>query len=282
MCPTCDQNIDSNVKEHKHTEAKTRAKFLQEEIREVDDQLATLNNSISKLTDQLKVADMIDSEGTKIMNLRQNVSRMMVEYQKDLDQIGDTHGDLKGANKTLSCMIEDRTSLFDEKATLAESKSYYDAIFEMLRDTGIKTKIIKQYLPAMNKLINHYLQALDFFVSFNIDESFQEEIRSRYRDTFNYASFSEGEKQRIDLALLFTWRKVAAMKNSASTNLLVLDETFDSSLDTEGIENLMKILDTIDDGTNTFIISHKGDVLESKFENKIEFVTHNNFSEARI
>jgi DNA repair exonuclease SbcCD ATPase subunit len=148
----------------------------------------------------------------------------------------------------------------------------------MLKDTGIKTKIIKQYLPVINKLVNQYLQTLDFFVLFNLDESFNETIKSRYRDEFTYASFSEGEKQRIDLSLLFTWRQIAKMKNSANTNLLILDETFDSSLDNDGIDNLMKILNTVTTDTNVFIISHKGDVLDSKFRNKIEFIKERNFS----
>ena len=151
----------------------------------------------------------------------------------------------------------------------------------MLKDTGIKTKVIKQYLPVMNRLINHYLQILDFFVSFHLDENFNETIRSRHRDSFNYASFSEGEKQRIDLALLFTWRHIAKMKNSASTNLLVLDETFDSSLDVDGVDNLTKILGTMDEDTNVFIISHKGDVLQDKFRSRIEFFKKNNFSKIR-
>ena len=148
----------------------------------------------------------------------------------------------------------------------------------MLKDTGIKTKVIKQYLPVMNRLINQYLQVLDFFVAFHLDESFNETIRSRHRDNFNYASFSEGEKQRIDLSLLFTWRQIAKMKNSAATNLLVLDETFDSSLDVDGVEQLTKILDTLDADSNVFIISHKGDMLENKFRSKIEFYKDRNFS----
>ena len=149
---------------------------------------------------------------------------------------------------------------------------------EMLKDTGIKTKIIKQYLPVINKLVNQYLQVLDFFVHFDLDESFTETIRSRHRDEFTYDSFSEGEKQRIDLALLFTWRQIAKMKNSVSTNLLILDETFDSSLDHEGVDNLLKILYTLGDDTNIFVISHKGEILDGKFNAKIEFKKEKNFS----
>ena len=149
---------------------------------------------------------------------------------------------------------------------------------EMLRDTGIKTKIIKQYLPVINKLVNQYLQVLDFFVHFDLNEEFRETIRSRHRDEFTYDSFSEGEKQRIDLALLFTWRQIAKMKNSVATNLLILDETFDSSLDHEGVDNLLKILETLSNDTNIFVISHKGEILDGKFISKIEFKKEKNFS----
>jgi len=166
----------------------------------------------------------------------------------------------------------------EHKLTLSEQFSYNLVIHEMLKDTGIKTKIIKQYLPVMNNLVNQYLQTLDFFVHFNLDESFQETIRSRHRDEFTYDSFSEGEKQRIDLSLLFTWRQIAKMKNSVATNLLVLDETFDSSLDHDGVDNLMKILYSLGDDTNVFVISHKGEILDGKFNNKIEFVKEKNFS----
>ena len=175
-------------------------------------------------------------------------------------------------------MFNQRDSIGDNKLKLMEDKSYSDAAAEMLKDTGIKTKVIKQYLPVMNKLVNQYLQVLDFFVSFNLDENFNEVIRSRHRDAFNYASFSEGEKQRIDLSLLFTWRQIAKMKNSTSTNLLILDETFDSSLDHDGIDNLMKILGTLEDDSNVFVISHKGDLLDGKFRSKIEFTKERNFS----
>ena len=172
-------------------------------------------------------------------------------------------------------------SKLEHKYKLREDASYNTVILEMLKDTGIKTKIIKQYLPVINKLVNQYLQILDFYVHFNLDESFQETIRSRHRDAFTYDSFSEGEKQRIDLALLFTWRQIAKMKNSVSTNLLMLDETFDSSLDHDGIDNLMKILESLDDNTNTFVISHKGEVLDGKFNSKIEFYKHKNFSQMK-
>ena len=171
-------------------------------------------------------------------------------------------------------------NLEKQQQSQAHVRTYIEAIFELLKDTGIKTKIIREYLPVMNKLINQHLQILDFFVSFTLDESFNETIKSRHRDDFSYSSFSEGEKQRIDLALLFSWRHIAKMKNSANTNLLILDETFDSSLDTDGVDNLIKILYTLRDDSNVFIISHKQDLLDGKFPAKIEFKKHNNFSSA--
>ena len=154
---------------------------------------------------------------------------------------------------------------------------YYDVARNLLQDTGIKTKIIKQYLPIMNRLINTYLSSMDFFVNFNIDENFNETIKSRFRDDFTYANFSEGEKMRIDLALLFTWRAIAKMKNSTNTNLLILDEIFDSSLDTDGTDAFLKILSTFDK-ENVFVISHKQDMLFDKFRHTIKFQKERNFS----
>jgi predicted O-linked N-acetylglucosamine transferase (SPINDLY family) len=158
------------------------------------------------------------------------------------------------------------------------NKTYYEIVSTLLKDTGIKSKIIKKYLPVMNQLINKYLQLMDFYVNFNLDENFEETIKSRFRDEFSYSSFSEGEKMRIDLSLMFTWRSVAKLKNSASTNLLILDEVFDSSLDTAGTEDFLKIIRGIDSDTNVFVISHKGDVLNDKFEKVLQFEKVKNFS----
>ena len=176
-------------------------------------------------------------------------------------------------------LFDGDSGVYNKQASaLSEDKALFEIASTMLKDGGIKTRIIKQYIPVINKLVNKYLQILDFYVHFDLDESFTETIRSRHRDQFSYDSFSEGEKQRIDLALLFTWRMIAKMKNSISTNLLLLDETFDSSLDHDGVENLMKILHSLDENSNTFIISHKGDILDGKFKDKIEFVKEKNFS----
>ena len=168
-------------------------------------------------------------------------------------------------------------SLEKQQQKLREEQTYAEVARNMLMDSGIKTKIIKQYLPIMNKLINTYLTAMEFYVNFTMNESFEETIKSRHRDEFTYASFSEGEKMRIDLALLFTWRAVAKMKNSTNTNLLILDEIFDSSLDSTGTDEFLKILNTLD-GENVFVISHKQDVLVDKFRSTIKFEKVKNFS----
>ena len=202
-------------------------------------------------------------------------------YNAGIARLTSREGDLSTANSDLLDMRTKIEGYMESRYELNEQYSYNSVMSEMLKDTGIKTKVIKQYIPVINKLVNQYLQVLDFFVHFNLDESFQETIRSRHRDAFSYDSFSEGEKQRIDLALLFTWRMIAKMKNSVATNLLILDETFDSSLDHDGVDNLMKILHTLDDDTNVFVISHKGEILDGKFKEKLEFYKDKNFSKVK-
>ena len=167
-----------------------------------------------------------------------------------------------------------------ELVRITEEKKYLDVAREILSDKGAKAKIIKKYLPIMNSLINQHLQSMDFFVSFYLDEEFKEEVKSRHRDTFDYNNFSEGEKMRIDLALVFTWRAIAKMKNSANTNLLILDEIFDSSLDGQGTDDFFKIVRNMGK-ENIFIISHKGDILFDKFTNIIQFKKEHNFTELK-
>ena len=196
--------------------------------------------------------------------------------QSEIDTL--VSGDIsKEDHKKLSELKELLSGVDVQKSKLREDKTYYEASRSMLQDTGIKTKIIKQYLPIMNKLINTYLTSMEFYVNFTLDENFEETIKSRYRDEFSYASFSEGEKMRIDLALLFTWRAVAKMKNSTNTNLLILDEIFDSSLDGTGTDEFLKILNTLGD-ENVFVISHKQDQLVDKFKDTIKFEKIKNFS----
>ena len=168
--------------------------------------------------------------------------------------------------------------MYEQKSEAIKHKAVIDLATKLLKDTGIKSRIVKQYVPIINKLINKYLASMDFFVQFELDENFNEVIRSRYRDEFSYASFSEGEKMRIDLSLLFAWRAIAKLKNSASTNLLIMDEVFDSSLDNTGTDEFMKIVMDIVSDTNVFIISHKTDQLVDRFTNVIRFEKHKNFS----
>jgi len=242
---------------------------------------AEMDSAIERLVEGIGVIQ--EKQSSLHSNIR-SIGTWQSEISSREDEINSLQtdeGNVGEARSDLEALQSDKDTYTERKLGLTDKRTYYEVISEMLKDTGIKTKIIKEYLPVINKLVNQYLQVLDFFVSFNLDENFNETIKSRHRDDFNYASFSEGEKQRIDLALMFTWRQIARMKNSAATNLLILDETFDSSLDNDGIENLMKILDTLDDQTNVFIISHKGDVLENKFRSRIEFIKDHNFSKIK-
>jgi DNA repair exonuclease SbcCD ATPase subunit len=277
-CPTCDQEIDAKIKSDKLSSIKTSAADVQQTLLNLSREVTTTEKEgqqISNNLNQLRQRQQkINSNNEKIALLQQEIDKV----QKDINQLTSQTGDTSKAKTELSTYRQSKQAITEKKLEYVEERTYNEVIGEMLKDTGIKTKVIKQYLPVMNRLINNYLQILDFFVAFHLDENFNETIRSRHRDSFNYASFSEGEKQRIDLALLFTWRQVAKMKNSAATNLLILDETFDSSLDNDGIDNLTKILQTLENGTNVFIISHKGDILENKFRSKIEFFKSKNFS----
>ena len=280
-CPSCSQDISEDLRSEKLAGAKTKAAELQEALDNVAEQSALVESALERLND---ASGQIRDKTTAISSNSREIVRLQGQIQNlsdAIDKISGNDGDVAKSKEDLVELNNQKDTLFEKRLYLNESLSYNGVILEMLKDTGIKTKIIKQYLPVINKLVNQYLQILDFFVSFNLDEAFQETIRSRFRDSFTYDSFSEGEKQRIDLALLFTWRQIAKMKNSVATNLLILDETFDSSLDHEGIDNLMKIIYTLGDDTNIFIISHKGEMLDGKFANKLEFVKDKNFSKIK-
>ena len=280
-CPTCDQDISTDLKEVKQSDIKHKASELQQaksDLQKSIEQLRAEQRENANLLNQLRQKQEKINRNNDTIGVHQ---AEITKIQKDIDGLMGQTGDVSKAKRQRTNDTKKKDKLTEQKLQYVEERTYNEVIGEMLKDTGIKTKVIKQYLPVMNRLINHYLQILDFFVSFHLDESFNETIRSRHRDSFNYASFSEGEKQRIDLALLFTWRHIAKMKNSASTNLLVLDETFDSSLDIDGVDNLTKILGTMDDDTNVFIISHKGDILQDKFRSKIEFFKKNNFTKIK-
>tara|TARA_R110000822_G_scaffold142939_1_gene281063 strand:- start:232 stop:1956 length:1725 start_codon:yes stop_codon:yes gene_type:complete len=277
-CPTCDQTISSEKKDVTLTETKSRGMELTKDIENAKVLITQFEDEYNKASTQLSVLSLIEKEVHGNTKTTESLEKTIQKIVKEIEAPSNTIADINNANTDLDNLKSDGIELNTARLTVKDDIEYCGVIVEMLKDTGIKTKIIKQYLPVMNKLINQYLQVLDFYVSFNIDENFVEKIRSRHRDDFCYQSFSEGEKQRIDLALMFTWRTIAKMKNSISTNLLILDETFDSSLDHDGIENLLKILNTLDEDTNVFVISHKGELLDGKFNNKIEFYKDKNFS----
>ena len=277
-CPTCNQNISDDLETitvekhtHKIEEVASALDQINEKITEVEARLTEIENIKKSMSDvQVSILRVNNS-----MIASQNYIKKLMA---DLEQKDDTLTSLTNEKTNLKSMAKEIVDLVSDRPKINEDKFYHEAAGSLLKDTGIKTKIIRQYLPVINKLVNKYLTAMDFFVHFELDESFNETIKSRHRDEFSYASFSEGEKQRIDLALLFTWRTIAKMKNSASTNLLLLDEVFDSSLDANGTDYVMNLLNTISDDTNVFVISHKGDQLIDKFKSVIKFQKYQNFS----
>ena len=279
-CPTCTQPITEETKESHILEGKARAKELNAALETAEDSLGRRNEVLASAEEQIAKCQEAQSELHGNNQSIDNFQKAIDRTQSELDNIS-KGTDIAAANDDLDNLKDENDSLIEEKLVLSEQQNYNSVMTQMLRDTGIKTKIVKQYLPVINKLVNQYLQILDFFVSFNLDEHFQETIRSRFRDNFTYDSFSEGEKQRIDLALLFTWRQIAKMKNSVATNLLLLDETFDSSLDLDGVDNLMKIIYSLGEDTNVFVISHKGEMVDGKFEKKLEVVKEKNFSKIK-
>ena len=230
-------------------------------------------NEISVIADEIRKNEVhVAKENSSVTQLE----KFNATLQSEIDQL--QSGDVSKSDYNKLKKLKSKLVTVEElKQKLKEDQTYAEAVRSMLQDTGIKTKIIKQYLPIMNKLINTYLTSMEFYVNFTLDENFNETIKSRYRDEFTYESFSEGEKMRIDLALLFTWRAVAKMKNSTNTNLLMLDEIFDSSLDGTGTDEFLKILNTLG-GENVFVISHKQDALVDKFKSTIKFEKIKNFS----
>tara|TARA_R110000822_G_scaffold63911_5_gene157051 strand:+ start:1739 stop:3457 length:1719 start_codon:yes stop_codon:yes gene_type:complete len=277
-CSTCKQDIPVSFKEDV---IKARTAKLQEiEVASVDldrkwDDANTRLNEIHEV--QKKVTWQQQSINDRQVRI-QAENRSIKEWNTDIERANAIASNDEEHQQKLVSMREEERQVSDTKNILNDQRYYSEISANLLKDTGIKTKIINQYLPVINHYVNHFLQALDFFVQFNLDGSFKETIKSRHRDDFSYASFSEGEKLRIDLSLLFTWRTIAKMKNSTNTNLLILDEVFDSSLDANGTEEFLKILNTMDKGINAFVISHKGDTLFDKFTNTLRFEKPNNYS----
>ena len=275
-CPTCQQHISKLFKDDILKKKRKDTDKISQGLSELKDELAKYKEKqegIIKVANNIRELEVqIAKDNESILQLEKFNSTL----QSEINQL--EHADVnKNDYEKLGELKSSLINLEEQKTKLIEDKTYSETARNMLQDTGIKTKIIKQYLPIMNKLINTYLTSMEFYVNFTLDENFEETIKSRFRDEFSYTSFSEGEKMRIDLALLFTWRAVAKMKNSANTNLLILDEIFDSSLDNTGTDEFLKILNTLGD-ENVFVISHKQDALADKFRSTIRFEKIKNFS----
>jgi len=276
-CPTCRQAIALEFKETELAELADKVQKCNHGLSELEQKLNTEQqklNVISEFQKQIQAKQVqIATKNTTITETNKYIAKL----RKQIELLSDSATATDKEEAELNIIKEQLNDLNTNLRTLIDEKTYYEAASNLLKDTGIKTKIVKQYLPVINKLVNKYLASLDFFVNFNLDEAFKETIKSRHRDEFTYNNFSEGEKQRIDMALMLTWRAVAKLKNSSNTNLLILDETFDSSLDANGTEYLMNILHMLE-GVNLFVISHKGDVLQDKFANVVRFEKVKNFS----
>ena len=277
-CPTCKQGLDHEHKT-KHIEEKTA------KVEEVKTAITKIDDLIEEVRDRIEEINKVQDEIEKVQRELGIIQTEILSNQKFMKKIQNEINELKKEQSGGSDVHEriDETEeklniLHKKKESLIDRGHYYDIATTLLRDQGVKERIIRQYVPIMNKLINKYLAQLEFYVGFELNESFEETIKSRFRDVFKYDNFSQGEKMRIDLSLLFTWRAVARMKNSVNTNLLILDEVFDSSLDTNGTDDFLKLLNTLTEKTNAFIISHKGDALYDKFNDVIRFEKHKNFS----
>jgi len=276
-CPVCTQKIDDQFKEEKCEHEKGTITKLESGLVQLVEEISKQEQKVSTFSKvSNKISDM-NVEIAKITSSLESLKNHSDQIQDDINRLGERDTDIESIELELEKMSIDLKEAEVNLDKVQEEKGYVDVLREILNDKGAKATIIRKYVPIMNSLINKYLQAMDFYISFNLDEEFNETVKSRFRDTFNYNNFSEGEKMRIDLALLFTWRDIARMKNSTNTNLLILDEIFDSSLDGQGTDDFFKIIKTLEK-ENIFIISHKGDILFDKFTNIIKFEKINNFT----
>jgi DNA repair exonuclease SbcCD ATPase subunit len=274
-CPTCTQYIDDHIKVEKIGEKEKVIEEVEEALEKLSDELAKGEDTLAAISEvQRNISQKQNDLSSKLNNIKVYQKEISV-YNKEIDSLNKTEATYTQSN--ISTLQSDLQRFLVIKERILRDKEMYELATIILRDSGIKSRIIKQYIPVINTLVNKYLAAMDFFVKFELNESFEERILSRHRDDFTYDSFSEGEKMRIDLALLFTWRSIARMKNSASTNLLILDEVFDASLDANGCDEFLKLIHNLED-TNIFVISHKGDVLHDKFSNILRFTKVKNFS----
>ena len=279
QCPTCKQHIDDVSRQQQISENEAKSTEMLAGIEKLQSQLATLNEREAEIAGVVSQINVITQEihrlNSSIMGNQSYIKRL----HSEIATLQSNQGDLAAEEVKIKELAEGALHLVKQKAALSETKQYQDIAATLLKDSGIKTKIIAQYLPVINKLINMYLAKMDTWIHFYLDEEFNETIKSRYRDTFTYNSFSEGEKQRIDLAILFTWRTIAKMKNSVNCNLLIFDEILDRALDLAGTEHVTNLLDTLGEGTNVFVISHRVEQLQDKFTKVLQFQKVNNFSQ---
>ena len=276
-CPTCSQVIGEEFKAAQFKDLESKTADYAHGLKELEVKFLGHQKQMQAIEENEK---SIAEQRSLVIGFSNNVTlleRLNIQLSEKIKGLTENHRTTEREQTRLVEHQEEQVRLEESRKRIVESIAYYEAAGTLLKDTGIKTKIIRQYLPIINTLVNKYLASLDFFVNFNLDETFKETIKSRHRDEFTYHSFSEGEKQRIDMAILLTWRAVAKLKNSADTNLLILDEIFDSSIDNAGAEELMKILHALE-ATNVMVISHRGDLLQDKFQSVIKFTKQQNFS----
>mgnify|MGYP001385661685 CR=1 FL=1 len=277
-CPVCTQSIDANFKEEKCNHETTTISKLESGLKQLVEELGGHEEKMTQFNQMSNKITEMNVEIAKINGSLSALKKHSDQIQLEISTASQKDGDIEKIELELANMSAELGVVDAQLTDVQEEKSYVDVLREILNDKGAKANIIRKYVPIMNQLINKYLQQMDFYVSFHLDEEFNETVKSRYRDTFNYNNFSEGEKMRIDLALLFTWRDIARMKNSTNTNLLILDEIFDSSLDGQGTDDFFKIIKGLEK-ENIFIISHKGDILFDRFTNIIKFEKHQNFTQ---
>ena len=277
-CPTCTQPIEEEFKSKKKIEETTTIQKLETGLEELLKEITKTEEKVTEMSGVSKKVQDLNVEVAKIETSLQALKTSSDSIHEEILISKNRDSDITTIKLELNELSKSLVEADEALAKVNEEKSYVDILREILNDKGAKAQIIRKYVPIMNSLINKYLQAMDFYISFVLDEEFNETVKSRFRDNFNYNNFSEGEKMRIDLALLFTWRDIARMKNSTNTNLLILDEIFDSSLDGQGTDDFFKIIKTLTK-ENIFIISHKGDILFDKFAHIIKYEKHNNFTQ---
>jgi len=278
VCPSCNQDI---AEEYKASIVKDLNEKLLDNNTKINELETILTNLNEKLSEIQKVVGQITDKNIELSTRNSTITllnKQIRELEAETQRVKSDTTNIDEEKTKLKDLAQDALNKITQKNLLLEHRNIEEVANVLLKDTGIKTAIIREYLPAMNKLINKYLNAMDTYIHFELDEAFNESIKSRFRDEFTYASFSEGEKMRIDLAILFTWRSIAKMKNSVNTNLLLLDEIFDSSLDTAGTDYFLTLMNTLGENSNIFVISHKGDQLFDKFRSVIKFEKRNDFS----